>query len=168
MGTRRMTLSAAEFERARSWNLDIVAALLPDTRHRDEGSERRFPGLGGFTVNRRSGAWYSHSTRCGGHSPIALVMSLKSCSADEAVAWIKAFLAAHPGVGSCDGDVTDDDGTPASAAQCQAYLDVAVDVVGAADAKAYAESRGLSPPYPACVYIPHARCGEGGFAGLLT
>jgi putative DNA primase/helicase len=95
-------------------------------------------------------------------------MSLKSCSADEAVAWIKAFLAAHPGVGSCDGDVTDDDGTPASAAQCQAYLDVAVDVVGAADAKAYAESRGLSPPYPACVYIPHARCGEGGFAGLLT
>jgi hypothetical protein len=94
-------------------------------------------------------------------------MFLKQCSADEAAAWLKAFLTAHPGTGSCDGASEDDDDTPASAAQAQAFLDSLVDVIGASSGS-YAASRKLDPPYPATGHIPYARCGESGFCGLLT
>jgi putative DNA primase/helicase len=160
-------LSAADFERARTWMLDVAEALLPDTRHRDEGGDRRFLERGGLAVNRRSGAWFSHSAGRGGYSAPALVMFLKGCSADEAAAWIRAFLAAHPGTGSCDGDPDDNDDTPASAAQARDHLDALIDIIGTPSGS-YARSRKLDPPYPATGHIPYARCGESGLAGILT
>ena len=161
-------LSAADYERARSWALDIAETLL-DVQYRDEGDDRRFLTQGGLVVNRKSGAWYSHSAGRGGYSALALVMFLKRCSADEAVAWITAFLSAHPGTGSCDGAPNDDaDDTPASAAQAREYFDILVDGIVGTASGSYATSRKLDPPFPAAGHIPYARCGESGFAGILT
>src|SRR6516164_1138237 len=120
-------LGAADFERARTWILLVVEVLLPDAGYRDEGDERRYLAHGGLLVSKKSGAWFSFSAQRGGYSAIALVMFLKQCSADEAAAWLKAFLTAHPGTGSCDGAPEDDDDTPASAAQAQDYLDTLID-----------------------------------------
>jgi Toprim domain len=162
-------LSAADFERARSWAITIVETLLPDARYRDEGDDRRFLGRGGLLINKRTGAWYSHSAHRGSYSPLALVAFLKPCSDAEATVWIKAFLAANPGTGSCDGDdIDDDDGTPASAALAREYLNNLVAAIGAVPAEAYLKSRRLDPPFPACGYVDYARCGEGGLVGILT
>ena len=35
-------LSASDFERLRSWALEIAATLLPGVKTRDEGQERRW------------------------------------------------------------------------------------------------------------------------------
>jgi hypothetical protein len=85
-------LSAAEYERARTWLLDIAETVLADTHYRDEGAERRFTARGGLVINKRSGAWCSHSAQRGGYSPITFIVFLKQCSADEAGVWLKAFL----------------------------------------------------------------------------
>ena len=70
-------LSAADFERLRTWSLDIAATLLPPgTRWSDQGDERVFDGTGGLSINRRSGLWYSHSQGRGGASPIGLIWHL--------------------------------------------------------------------------------------------
>jgi hypothetical protein len=160
-------LSAAEYETARTWALDIAETLLADNHYRDEGDERRFTARGGLLINKRSGAWYSHSAQRGGYSPITFIVFLKQCSADEAVVWLKAFLSAHPGNGNCDGAPEDDDDTPASAAQAQEFLDNLIDVIGTSSGS-YAAARKLDPPYPATGHIPYARCGESGFCGLLS
>ena len=68
-----MQLTPADDERARTWHLEIAAALLSDPKHRDEGTERRFVGHGGLTINKGSGAWYSHSAGKGGYSTVSLV-----------------------------------------------------------------------------------------------
>jgi hypothetical protein len=161
-------LSAADFERARTWMLDIAETLLPGVRCRDEGGERRYLGQGGLIVNRRSGVWYSHAAKRGGHSAVALVKFLKQSGAEEAAVWVRAWLATHPGTGSCDGDAgDDDDGSPASAAEARRYLDISIDIVGS-PAEDYLKSRRLDAPFPATGYIPYARCGEGGLTGILT
>jgi hypothetical protein len=163
-------LSAADFERARSWAIDIAETLLPKARYRDEGSKRRYLGQGGLTVNRRSGAWYSHSAGRGGYSAVALVAFVKQCSAEEAAVWVRAWLAApaHSGLGVCDGDTADDeDGTPASAAQAREFQSIMIDTIGSPGG-VYLKSRLLDPPFPATGHIPYARCGEGALVGILT
>ena len=162
-------LSASDFERALTWMTDIATAALPDDiRFRDEGDDRRYFTQGGLLINRRTGCWYSHAAGRGGYSALAFLMLLKGCGTDEAAAWLKAFLAAHLGTGSCcDGAPDDDDDTPASAAQAQTFLNNLVDVIGTSS-ESYLASRKLDPPYPATGHIPYARCGESGFCGLLT
>jgi hypothetical protein len=162
-----MMLGAADYERAKSWATAIVESLLPAARYRDEGSERRYLSHGGLLVSKKSGAWYSYSAGRGSYSAIALIELLRQCCTDEAVIWVRAWLDAHPGVGSCNGDPTDDGDTPASAALAREYLDSLGDVIGT-PSETYLKSRRLDPPYPATGHIPYARSGEAGFAGILT
>jgi hypothetical protein len=160
--------STASFERLRTWSVDIVAVLLPDVRYRDEGDERKFLGQSGLSINRRTGAWYSFGGNKGGYSAIGLICFLKQCGGDEAIAWARAWLESHPGIGSCDGEASEGDAAaPASAGHAREILDAMVDVIGT-PAEAYLRSRRLDAPYPGTGYLPNARCGEGGFVGILT
>jgi len=136
-----MSLSPADFERARTWHLEIAATLLADPKHRDEGNERRFLGHGGFTVNKGSGAWFAHSAGRGGYSTTGLVAHLTQCAVEEAIVWVTAWLAAHPGTGTCtDGHAGDDDAEPASAETARRILGDAVDITGT-PAEQYLKSR---------------------------
>src|SRR5215471_5603553 len=100
-------LSAADFERLRSWMITIAETLLPGIRTRDEGIERRFLGQGGFTVNRRTGAWYSHSAGRGGFSAPAMIEFLGNYTQADAIQWALAWLDSHDGDGECAGSVWD-------------------------------------------------------------
>ena len=141
---------------------------LPGRRHRDEGDERKFRGTGGLTINRKSGAWYSHSAGTGGHSIIALIEFVKRCTSEEAIAWARAWLTSHPGTGSCAGGGTeDDDATPTSAAAARDVLARIVGIEGTL-AETYLRSRRLDPPFPSCAFLKNARSGEHALVGLLT
>ena len=163
-------LSASDFERAKSWLPEIAEALLPaGTRWQDEGSRRRYLGQGGFFINLRSGAWWSFTKRTGGYSPIAMTKVLKGCSTRDAAEWLLSFLYARQGVGSCGTDCGDDDDGPASKSEAENVRDNLIANVIGTPVEAYLRSRGIEPPYPACVgYLPHTRPGECGLVGVLT
>jgi putative DNA primase/helicase len=166
----RHVLTAAEYERARTWLLEL-ARVLTDGRYRDEGHNRRFLGQGGLVVHRRTGAWYSHSSsKRGGYSPILLIAFLRSCTNDEAAAWLKAFLDAHPGTGDCEcATDEDDDATPASAETAKEFLERIVDVAQSPAAAAYITGeRKIDFPIPVVGFVGNGRCGEGAFVGILT
>jgi putative DNA primase/helicase len=162
-------LTAAQFERLRTWALEVADALLPGTRHHDEANERKFLGTGGLTINRRSGAWYSHSADMGGYSIVALIGFVKRCTTEEAVAWAQMWLANHVGIGACDGDPggDEDDVTPASAAAARDVLAHIVDIAGT-PAESYLRLRRLDQPFPCCAFLNDARCGEHALVGLLS
>src|SRR6516165_4583175 len=68
-GECAVTLSAAEAKRAQSWNTVIANVILgSDVPYQDIGHDRHWSGLGGFSVDRRDGAWYCHATGAGGYS----------------------------------------------------------------------------------------------------
>jgi hypothetical protein len=96
-------VSPADAARADSWLVEIADALLPDTKWRDEATERRYLKQGGLIVNARKHVWLSHQRRQGGHA-IELVQFVKQCPREEAVEWIEAWLRSHEGVGS-GGDI---------------------------------------------------------------
>ena len=159
-------LSAADFERAKSWLPEIAEALLPaGTRWQDEGSRRRYLGQGGLFIDLRSGAWWSFAKRT---PPIAMIKCLKG-SGMNAIEYLTAFLFTRQGFGSCGTDSADDDDGPASKAEAENVRDnLIADVIGT-PVEAYLRSRGIEPPYPACVgYLPHTRPGEYGLVGVLT
>ncbi len=79
-------MSPADAARADSWLVEIADALLPDTKWRDEATERRYLNQGGLTVNVRKHVWFSHSAGKGGHA-IELVQSVKQCSRERATQW---------------------------------------------------------------------------------
>ena len=163
-------LSASDFERAKSWLPEIAEALLPaGTRWQVEGSRRRYLGQGGFFINLRSGAWWSFAKRTGGYSPIAMIKHLKSCGTTDAIEYLIAFLSVRTGLGSCGTDSTDDDDGPASKAEAENARDNLIANVIGTSVEAYLRSRGIEPPYPACVgYLPYTRPGECGLVGVLT
>src|SRR5271165_1507430 len=157
-------LSAAEEERLRSWAIEIVEMLIPGVKWRDEGSERRAVGQGGLSINK-TGAWYHHAAGKGGWSGISLIEHLAGCSRADAEERAKAWLSTHPGTGDCGAD---GEGDINIAEYAREIIAKAVDPLGTA-AEVYLRSRGIAPPYPACVkFLPHARCGEGAIVGLLT
>jgi hypothetical protein len=161
--------SASDFERLRSWALEITATLLPNVKTRDEGKERRWLGKGGFTINLRTGAWYSHTDKLGSYSAVALIKFLCKCSLDEATQWAAAWLAAHPGTGECTALGADDEAAPASRADAERILREVVDISGTPAETYLKVQRRIDPPYPAGVkYWPNARCGEGAIVFLLT
>jgi putative DNA primase/helicase len=160
-------VSPAEFERLRSWTLEIAAELLPSVKWRDEDDERRFLGQGGFSVNRPTGAWFSQAASKGGRSPISLIMFLAGLDYAATLAWAENFLETHPGTGSCDGG-TDHPEHPGSRAAALEIAEKLTDPAGT-PAELYLRSRRLEPPYPQCVaFLPHARIGEGAVVGKLT
>jgi hypothetical protein len=56
-----MAVTAAEFERSRTWILEFAAAVLPGMAWRDVGEERTFEHTGGLSINRRNGLWFCHA-----------------------------------------------------------------------------------------------------------
>src|SRR6516165_4900074 len=124
-------MTSADEERLRSWAVEIASTLLPDLKSRDEGNERRFLGRGGFTVNRRTGAWYSHTASKGSYSPIRLIEFLAGYGTAEAVKWATAWLKKHPGTGKCAAEEGDEDGrVSASAADARDAIERMVEVLG--------------------------------------
>ena len=118
------TLSAADFERAKTWLPTIAEACLTDPEWHQEGDERKYRHTGGLSINMKGRGWYDHAATCGGSSAIKLICHLKQgCSYKDAVQWLVPFLANSPGTGPCVGDgggaVDDGDTAPASAAECQ-------------------------------------------------
>jgi len=164
-----IALSAADAERLRTWALEIVDTLLPETRHRDEGDARKYLGIGGLSINKRSGAWFSHSAGKGGYSTVGLMAFVKAWEYAEAIAWARVWLASHAGIGSCDGDSSGDTGeaTRASAAQAREILANMVDAAGT-PGEVYLRSRRLDPPFPATAFLANARCGEVALVAILT
>jgi hypothetical protein len=76
-----MTLSLDETARARSWNLEIAAVILADLPYDDIAHDRRWQNLGGFSIDRRDGAWWSFAAEKGGYSAEQMVAFLRSgCS----------------------------------------------------------------------------------------
>jgi Protein of unknown function (DUF3631)/Toprim domain len=165
-----MTITAAEFERSRTWILEIAAAVLPGTAWQDVGEERAFASTGGLSINRRNGLWFCHAAGRGGCSPIELVRFVKDWSMADASAWVLAFLGSHPGTGAATDSTEDGDGDAAAEARrikAEATIAATLPVEGT-PAEAYLRSRGLVPPYHGCVgFVPDARVGEGALVGRL-
>jgi putative DNA primase/helicase len=161
-------LSAAELRRAQSWNVVVASIILgSDVPFQDVGHDRRWSGLGGFSVDRRDGAWFSFATAAGGHSTLAMVRFLQQGSAwTDAEAWVLSFLTKNPGTGPCDIHVDDDDDSQwrrqLNAERARKILDKAGPISGT-DGERYLISRGLGPaPYPLDLkWLPDARTGEG-------
>jgi putative DNA primase/helicase len=161
------SFSAVDRKRARTWNLSIAAAIVgPEVTYQDIGHDRRWAGLGGFSVDRRDGAWWCFGTEEGGYSAVALArFLLKGSSWDDAEAWVRAFVAQHQGTGLCTVEVADDDASETraliSAFRARRILAHAVPIDGT-DGERYLRSRGLVPPYPLPLrWLPDARAGEG-------
>jgi hypothetical protein len=53
-------LSADDRKRAQTWNLEIAAIILGEVPFQDIGHDRRWEGLGGFSVDRRSVVLFCH------------------------------------------------------------------------------------------------------------
>jgi DNA polymerase I-like protein with 3'-5' exonuclease and polymerase domains len=161
-------ISPAEFERLNSWRFEIAAALFPaGTRTRDEGDERKFSGQG-FSINRKTGAWFSFTAGKGGQSAIRMIAFLGNYSQDDALRWGAAFLAAHPGTGAFKAaeDEHGDGAEAWSADEAREILANAVDVI-ATPAEIYLRSRSLDAPFPGVQYLPDARVGEGAVVAVL-
>jgi hypothetical protein len=171
--TRR--LDPAEYERARTFLVEIAQTLLPEgTTWRTEGDQRRAGHSGGLSINCRTAAWHFWGEGEGGYSPIILIAKLRpGYSFEECVVWLKAFLETHPGTGSCTTEPDDDDSdagapSPASVARAREVLDTMQRAEGT-PAETYLRSRGVEPPFPDCFgYIEDARCGEGALVAVLT
>ena len=167
-------LEPAEALRLRSWTLDIVRALLPDSNRRDGRDDVQFDG--GLRIQRTTGIWYHHAHGVGGHCVVKLVALLKSCSRADAVQWAHAFLTAHAGYGSCNGaesDDDDDDGhsTAAAAAnidRAKEYLQHCVPIEGT-PGEVYLRGRGceLLPAWLHWLPPNVARLGEGAVVAVL-
>ena len=98
------SVSASNAIRLRSWAVEIAVALLPEgTDRRVDGADIRFSKTGGLCINKKNGAWYVHSVNKGGWETVGLIKHLRQCSTEDAFRWSSAWLAAHPGTGSCDG-----------------------------------------------------------------
>jgi hypothetical protein len=173
------------WERGRTWNSEIAAVRLPNTQWSDEGGgrgrERRFLGHGGLLINLRNGAWYSHSHRDGGYSPLGLLAFVDAhCQPDrpladkaERVQWLLAWLTEHEGTGPCDGTLEDGEGAAAEGASRSKAEGVLHDLVqldhpDAEPARIYFGSRKIPVPDPlpdwysdVVGYLPNARVGEG-------
>jgi hypothetical protein len=92
-------LTAADYERGRTWALTIAAELLRKdgaaAPFRDEGKERCWAG--GFRFCRQSSAWYSFATDRGGLSATSLIRFLRpDYTREDASAWLARFLGANP------------------------------------------------------------------------
>jgi putative DNA primase/helicase len=165
------SFSAADRKRARTWNLSIAAAILgPEVPYQDIGHDRRFDGFGGFSVDRRDGAWWCFGTEEGGYNAVALARFLLKGSWDDAEAWVRAFIAARPGEGPSTAEVADDDASETraliSAFRAREILARAVPIDGidgdGTDGLRYLRSRGLTPPYPIELkWVSDTRAGEG-------
>jgi hypothetical protein len=164
------SLSAEQAERLRSWALAIASTLMPGANTRDEGPERRWLGQGGFTINRKTGAWYSHSTGRGGFSALAMIEFLGNYSREDAIQWALAWLDSHAGTGDCTGSSWDDESSPASKAEAERALSEAISDITNTPAERYLrEVRRIEPPFPDVVkWWPDARTGEGAILFELT
>jgi hypothetical protein len=79
------TLSAADFERAKTWLPTMAEACLTDPEWHQEGDERKYRHTGGLSLNMKGRGWYDHSAKCGGTSAIKLICHLKKrCSHKDA------------------------------------------------------------------------------------
>jgi putative DNA primase/helicase len=163
----RLTLEEAA--RARTWNLLIAATILgPDVPFQDLEHDRHWDGLGGFSVDRRDGAWWCFGTEEGGYSAVALARFLLKGSAwEDATAWVRSFITAHPGTGPCDSEVAEDDAsetrTRISAFRARQIIADRMPIDGSGDTRAerYLRSLGIALPYPLPLYrLPNARAGE--------
>jgi hypothetical protein len=106
-------LTAADYERGRTWALTIAAELLRKdgaaAPFRDEGKERC--GAGGFRFCRQSSTWYSFVTDRGGLSATSLIRFLRpDYTREDASAWLARFLGANPGVAQLEAE--DEEWTP--------------------------------------------------------
>jgi hypothetical protein len=164
------TLAPKEFERLRTWALDIASTLLPGVGTRDEGPERRWLGQGGFTINRRTGAWFSHAAGRGGIFALALIEFLAGYSREDVIRWALAWLDSHQGIGECTGPASDDGSSPASKAEAdRALSEVISDITGMPAEKHLREVRRIEPPFPDGIkWWPDARTGEGAILFELT
>ena len=160
-----------DFERARTWFVEIAAALVPDPHWVIDGNEHKLLGTSGLSINTQKGAWHIHGTGRGGYSPIGLVQALRpGYSIKDVAVWLDGFLLQHPGTGpgAVDAGGEDDvDDDPASAAAARALLAREVRV-GGTPAEAYLRGRSLPPPYSNDLsYCEHCRSGEGGLVAKL-
>ena len=164
------TLAPKEFERLRTWALDIASTLLPGVGTRDEGPERRWLGQGGFTINRRTGGWYSHAAGRGGYSALAVIEFLGNYNREDAIRWALAWLDSHQGTGECTGSAWDDGSSPASKAEADRARSEAISDITDTPAERYLrELRRIEPPFPDGVkWWPDARTGEGAILFELT
>ena len=162
-------LSADEFERLRSWAIDIALALLPaGVQWRKEGTWRRFLKQGGLLVNEVDGSWRRHADNTGSHNTITLIERRGGYTHDEALKWAENWLDAHQGFGSCVGEVDENEATPVSRADAQRTLDEIVNIHNTPP-DTYWQSRKIDPPYPDCVKaLQNARAGEWAAVGILT
>jgi hypothetical protein len=165
-------MSPDDHARLRTWNSEIAQALLPpEARREDRGADWHFTRSGGLAISKRTGAWYRHAAGCGGYSALRLIEQLRACSRTDAEQWAIAWLASHAGTGSGEGadDAADSPTTAhANAARAQEVIAALVPPEGTV-AAVYLRSRGIAPPYPACVkFLADARIGETAMVGLLT
>jgi hypothetical protein len=68
----KATLTAFDFERAKTWLPTIVEACLTDPEWHQEGDERKYRHTGGLSINMKGRGWYDHSAKLGGSSAITL------------------------------------------------------------------------------------------------
>ena len=152
------SLSAVDAIGLRSWAIEIAVALLPEgTGRRADGADIRFSKTGGLCINKKNGAWYVHSSNKGGWETTGLIKHLRGCSTEDAVQWSTAWLAAHPGTGSCDGGAVDEDEAGAAALASAKYAETLLAAAVSAENTIGAVylRRALSPPYPECVkFVP--------------
>jgi hypothetical protein len=161
-------MNAADCERLRSWAIKIAGALLPDAKQRVEGSEVRFIGHSGLTINGNTGAWYCHGLGRGGWSTLPLISLLGKYSAAEAADWASRWLKKYPGFGPVIGEHDDTAGDPSSRISAEVILRDGGEISGTPAERYLRDERRIDLPYPADLkYLANARCGEGGLVAPL-
>jgi hypothetical protein len=154
-----------------SWTPEILSALLGGAQPRREGTNvLRYEGHGGLTINTQTGWWRLWSAGRSGCSALPLIETLTSCTRAEAIEWGEAWLASHPGTGSCGSDDDVEDGSDLERAEfCRELMGRMVPLPGT-PAEPYFRSRSIwRDGLPDSLgYVDNARVGEGALAALLA
>src|SRR5208337_459188 len=110
------------------------------------------------SIRKKDGTWHAFTEGRGSYDTFALVVFLRNCSEQDAEKFCTSWLTNHPGTGSCDGVVTDEEEGRGVWATLRAETTRAIlgEAVPLDDPKAeqvcnYLRGRGLLPPYPASV-----------------
>ena len=102
-------LSVAEIACLDSQLPDIASAIRERSCTPDGSGWR----VGPLRRSGENGAWYDHKLKASGRGPLSYVRHYRDGSVEEAIAWMRDWLAHHPDTGACTGndyfDETSDD-----------------------------------------------------------
>jgi hypothetical protein len=150
-----------------------LAIELLGSPAREAADELRFGNKGGLWVGHLRGVWIDFSADRQPRGPLELIQRVRDCDRREAAQWARRWL---EGCSDPDPEAPNEDTEAEQAARSERVRGIArgwlgqlLEVTGT-PGETYLRSRGLEPPYPACVRFLERtdRTGEGAVVAVLT